>query len=106
MLAEAPRPTATPPTASPITPPPATGGRAHFVVAHPRTLWGVDVLVPLLREAPGLDFTCEEVTDPDLVGRLEEAAYLAWLHVHVWTVSGWPVEPAAAAAAGALVVAG
>ncbi|CAN0394286.1 unnamed protein product, partial [Ectocarpus sp. 12 AP-2014] len=87
MLAEAPGPTSTPPTASPTAPPPTTGGRAHFVVAHPRTRWGVDALVPLLREAPGLDFTCEEVTDPDLVGGLEEAAYLAWLHVHVWAVS-------------------
>ncbi|CAM9875264.1 unnamed protein product, partial [Ectocarpus sp. 6 AP-2014] len=107
MLAEAPGPAATPPTASPTTPPPpATGGQAHFVVAHPRTRWGVDAFVPLLREAPGLDFTCEEVTDPNLVGGLEEAAYLAWLHVHVWTVSERAVEPAAAAAAGALLVAG
>ncbi|CAM9145845.1 unnamed protein product, partial [Ectocarpus sp. 8 AP-2014] len=94
MLAEAPGPTATPPTASPTTPPPpGTGGQAHFVVAHPRTRWGVDALVPLLREAPGLDFTCEEVTDPDLVGGLEEAAYLAWLHVHVWAVGERAVEP-------------
>lgn len=53
-------------------------------MAHPRTRWGVDALVPLLREAPGLSFTCEEVSDPGLVAGLEEASYLAWLHVHVW----------------------
>lgn len=107
MLAEAPGPTATSAAASQTTtPPPATGGQAHFVVAHPRTRWGVDALVPLLREAPGLDFTCEEVTDPDLVGGLEEAAYLAWLHVHVWTVSDRAVEHAAAAGAGALLITG
>ncbi|CAM9218120.1 unnamed protein product [Ectocarpus fasciculatus] len=107
MLAEAPGPTATSAAASrTTTPPPATGGQAHFVVAHPRTRWGVDALVPLLRDAPGLDFTCEEVTDPDLVGGLEEAAYLAWLYVHVWTVSERAVEDAAAAGAGALLITG
>lgn len=62
----------------------AGGGHAHFVVAHPRTRWGVDALVPLLRESPGLSFICEEVSDPELVAGLEEASYLAWLHVHVW----------------------
>ncbi|CAM9863545.1 unnamed protein product [Ectocarpus fasciculatus] len=106
MLAEAPGPTATSAAASQTTTtPPATGGQAHFVVAHPRTRWGVDALVPLLRDAPGLDFTCEEVTDLDVDG-LEEAAYLAWLYVHVWTVSERAVEHAAAAGAGALLIAG
>lgn len=62
----------------------APGGHAHFVVAHPRTRFGVDALVPLLESYPELEFTCEEVSDPDLVEGLEEAAYLAWLHVHVW----------------------
>lgn len=62
----------------------AEGGQAHFVVAHPRTRYGVDALVPLLKTTPGLAFTCEEVSDPGLVEGLEEAAYLAWLHVHVW----------------------
>ncbi|CAN0026227.1 unnamed protein product, partial [Pylaiella littoralis] len=90
MLAEA--------TLSPPPPPPSGegggGGHAHFVVAHPRTRWGVDALVPLLEQCPELSFTCEEVTDPDLVAGLEEASYLAWLHVHVWRRS-----PAAAAVA-------
>lgn len=63
------------------------GGHAHFVVAHPRTRWGVDALVPLLEQCAELSFTCEEVTDPNLVVGLEEASYLAWLHVHVWRTS-------------------
>lgn len=66
----------------------AKGGEAHFVVAHPRTRYGVDALVPLLKNSPGLEFTCEEVSDPELVEGLEEAAYLAWLHVHVWWAGG------------------
>ncbi|CAM9725150.1 unnamed protein product [Scytosiphon promiscuus] len=60
------------------------GGEAHFVVAHPRTRWGVDALVPLLQKCPELSFTCEEICDPQLVAGLEEAAYLAWLYVRVW----------------------
>lgn len=76
------------------------GGHAHFVVAHPRTRWGVDALVPLLLESPGLSFTCEEVSDPDLVAGLEEASYLAWLHVHVWRREAAPVPATAAATAG------
>lgn len=68
----------------------AKGGHAYFVVAHPRTRWGVDSLVPLLEKSPGLEFTCEEVSDADLVTGLEEAAYLAWLHVHVWWSVGEP----------------
>lgn len=74
---------------------PARGGHAHFVVAHPRTRWGVDSLMPLLRESPGLSFTCEEVSDPDLVAGLEEASYLAWLHVHVWREAAPAPAPAA-----------
>lgn len=66
----------------------AKGGQAHFVVAHPRTRFGVDALVPLLEKSPGLEFTCEEVEDPELVEGIEEAAYLAWLHVHVWWGDG------------------
>lgn len=66
----------------------ADGGQAHFVVAHPRTRYGVDALVPLLKNSPNLEFTCEEVSDPGLVEGLEEAAYLAWLHVHVWWAGG------------------
>lgn len=66
----------------------ARGGQAHFVVAHPRTRFGVDALVPLLENCSEFDFTCEEVSDPDLVSGLEEAAYLAWLHVHVWWRNG------------------
>lgn len=66
----------------------AEGGQAHFVVAHPRTRYGVDALVPLLKQTPDLEFTCEEVKDPELVVGLEEAAYLAWLHVHVWWAGG------------------
>lgn len=77
----------------------AGGGHAHFVVGHPRTRWGVDALVPLLRESPGLAFTCEEVSDPNLVAGLEEASYLAWLHVHVWREAATAAPAAAAAAA-------
>lgn len=62
----------------------AEGGHAHFVVAHPRTRYGVDALVPLLEQARGLEFTCEEVLDRDLIAGLEEADYLAWLKIHVW----------------------
>lgn len=53
-------------------------------MAHPRTRWGVDALVPLLQKCPELSFTCEEICDPELVVGLEEAAYLAWLYVRVW----------------------
>lgn len=61
----------------------APGGQAHFVVAHPRTRFGVDMLVPLLEDCPEFEFTCEDVTDPRLLSGLEEAGFLAWLHVHV-----------------------
>ena len=62
----------------------APDGHAYFVVAHPRTRFGVDALAPLLEQSPDLDFTCEEVSDPRLLAGLEEAEYLAWLQVHVW----------------------
>lgn len=77
----------------------ARRGHAYFVVAHPRTRWGVDALVPLLEKSPGLEFTCEEVSDPDLVAGLEEADFLAWLYVHVW----WSGEESALQPEGLLI---
>lgn len=62
----------------------AKGGEAHFVVAHPRTRFGVDALPPLLEKCHEFEFTCEEVKDPAFISGLEEAEFLAWLHVHVW----------------------
>lgn len=47
----------------------------------------MDALAPLLERSLDLDFTCEEISEPQLVAGLEEAEYLAWLHVHVWWAS-------------------
>lgn len=65
----------------------AADGHAFFVIAHPRTRFGVDALAPLLERSLDLEFTCEEISEPQLVAGLEEAEYLAWLHVHVWWAS-------------------
>lgn len=65
----------------------AADGHAFFVIAHPRTRFGVDALAPLLERSPDLDFTCEEISEPQLVAGLEEAEYLAWMYVHVWWAS-------------------
>lgn len=62
----------------------ARDGVAHFVVAHPRTRFGVDAFIPLLEECLDLEYVCHDVTDKHLVNGLDEADYLAWLHISVW----------------------
>lgn len=65
------------------------GGQAYFVVAHPRTRYGVDALVPLLEKCPEFCFTCEEVMFNSRVICVVGKACCEELHLRRWMDDMW-----------------